>query len=144
MSIQLPGAEFSENMSTHKIFCLNTGLWKLTFGVFLKYSPHKTFFEKLFHYFIFSKIISFNYHWKEDTPSTRPIIANNLFIVTRPHCKNLPQNAAWKFTIWLQMRKKIVDCMAKSRSARGASHHPAFIVSCLTVNQICLPCQPSR
>ena len=33
---------------------------------------------------------------------------------------------------------------AKSRSARrGASHHSAFIVSCLTVSQMRLPCQPS-
>ena len=71
MNTQPPGAEFSENMSTHKMFCLNTGLWNLMFGVLLKYSPHKTFFEKLFHYFNFSKIISFKYHWKEDIPSTK-------------------------------------------------------------------------
>ena len=48
MSIQLPGAEFSENMSKHKMFCLNNGLRKLIFGAFMKYSPHKTFFEKLY------------------------------------------------------------------------------------------------
>ena len=38
-----------------KMFCLNTGLWKLIFGVFLNYSPHKTFLKKLylslFHFF---------------------------------------------------------------------------------------------
>ena len=78
MNIQLPGAEFSENMSTHKMFCLNTGLCQLIFGVFLKYSPHKTFFKKLFHYFIFSKIISFKYHWKEDIPSTNIILSKKL------------------------------------------------------------------
>ena len=33
--------------------------------------------------------------------------------------------------------------MAKSWNARGASHHSAFIASCLTVSQTCLPCQPS-
>ena len=78
MYIQLPGAVFSENMSTYKIVCLNTGLFQLIFGVFLKYSPHKTFFEKLFHYFIFSKIISFKYHWKEDIPSTNIILGKRI------------------------------------------------------------------
>ena len=33
--------------------------------------------------------------------------------------------------------------MAKSRSARGASHHSSFIVNCLTVSETCLPCKPS-
>ena len=32
---------------------------------------------------------------------------------------------------------------AKSHSARGASHQPALMSSCLTVCQTCLPCQPS-
>ena len=32
---------------------------------------------------------------------------------------------------------------AKSRSARGASHQPAFMGSSLTIGQICLPCPPS-
>ena len=31
---------------------------------------------------------------------------------------------------------------AKSRSARGASHHPAFTVSCLTISQKRLSCPP--
>ena len=75
----------------------------------------------------------------------RPIIVNYSFIATRPHRKNLPQNAAWKLIIWLQMEKKNCRLLtAKSQSAREASHHPAFIVSCLTVSQICLPCQPIR
>ena len=29
---------------------------------------------------------------------------------------------------------------AKSRSARGASHQPAFTGSCQTISRICLPC----
>ena len=33
---------------------------------------------------------------------------------------------------------------AKSRSARGASHHPAFISGCLTISHTCLPCLPSE
>ena len=61
MSTQLPGAEFPENMSIEKLFCLNTGLCQLMFGVFLKYPPHKT------------TIISFKYHWKEDISSTNII-----------------------------------------------------------------------
>ena len=36
----------------------------------------------------------------------RPIIANYSFIVTRPHGKNLHQNAAWKLIIWSRMEKK--------------------------------------
>ena len=36
----------------------------------------------------------------------RPIIVNYSFIVTRPHRKNLPQNAAWKLIIWSRMEKK--------------------------------------
>ena len=31
---------------------------------------------------------------------------------------------------------------AKSRSTRGASHHPAFMVSCLTISQTRLSCSP--
>ena len=31
----------------------------------------------------------------------------------------------------------------KSRSARGGSHHPPFMVSCLTISQTRLPCRPS-
>ena len=34
--------------------------------------------------------------------------------------------------------------MAKSRSARGASHQPAFMGSCLTICQTCLLCPPSE
>ena len=33
-------------------------------------------------------------------------------------------------------------CTAKFRSSRGASHHPAFMVSSLTINQTCLLCPP--
>ena len=36
----------------------------------------------------------------------RPTIVNYLFIVTCPHRKNLPQNAAWKLIIWSWMEKK--------------------------------------
>ena len=32
---------------------------------------------------------------------------------------------------------------AKSRSARGASHQPVFIFSCLAISNTCLPCLPS-
>ena len=32
--------------------------------------------------------------------TTRLIIVNYQFIVTRPHRKNLPQNATWKLIIW--------------------------------------------
>ena len=32
---------------------------------------------------------------------------------------------------------------AKSRSARGAAHHPAFMISCLAISHTCLPCLPS-
>ena len=32
---------------------------------------------------------------------------------------------------------------AKSRSVRGASHQPAFMVGCLTIGHMCLPCLPS-
>ena len=31
---------------------------------------------------------------------------------------------------------------AKSRRARGASHQPAVMVSCLTIGHACLPCLP--
>ena len=33
---------------------------------------------------------------------------------------------------------------AKSRSARGASHQPAFMGNCLTISHMFLPCLPSR
>ena len=33
---------------------------------------------------------------------------------------------------------------AKSWSTRGASHQPAFMGSCLTIDHACLPCLPSR
>ena len=33
---------------------------------------------------------------------------------------------------------------AKSLSARGASHHPAFMSGCLTISDTSLPCQPSE
>ena len=33
--------------------------------------------------------------------------------------------------------------MAKSSRVRGSSYHSTFIVSCLTVSQTCLSCQPS-
>ena len=36
-----------------------------------------------------------------------PIIVNYLFIVTYPHRKNVPQNAAWKLIIWSRTEKKI-------------------------------------
>ena len=32
----------------------------------------------------------------------------------------------------------------KSQSARGASHQPVFIGSCLTIIHTCLPCLPDR
>ena len=34
--------------------------------------------------------------------------------------------------------------MAKSRSARGASHQPALMGNCLTISHRCLPCPLSR
>ena len=75
----------------------------------------------------------------------RPIIVNYSFIATRPHRKNLPQNVVWKLIIWLHMEKKNCRLLTvKSQSARGASHHPVFTVTCLTVSQMRLPCQPSR
>ena len=33
--------------------------------------------------------------------------------------------------------------MAKSHSARGASHQPAFMSNCLTIGHTCFPCLPS-
>ena len=33
---------------------------------------------------------------------------------------------------------------AKSLSARGAYHHPAFMSGCLTISDTSLPCQPSE
>ena len=33
---------------------------------------------------------------------------------------------------------------AKSRVARGVSHHPAFMSSCLTIIHMFLPCVPDR
>ena len=33
---------------------------------------------------------------------------------------------------------------AKSRSARGASHQPAFMSGCLTISHTCLPCPPGK
>ena len=33
---------------------------------------------------------------------------------------------------------------AKFRSAKGASHLPAFMSSCLAISCKCLPCLPSR
>ena len=33
---------------------------------------------------------------------------------------------------------------AKSRSARGASHQPAFMSGCLTISHTCLPCLPGK
>ena len=42
----------------------------------------------------------------------------------------------------------IFKCMliasAKSWNARGASHQPVFMGSCLTISHTCLPCLPSR
>ena len=46
MNIQLPGAEFYENMSTHKMFCLNTGLCRLKFCLF-EVPTTQFVFEKL-------------------------------------------------------------------------------------------------
>ena len=43
----------------------------------------------------------------------RPIIVNYSFIVTHPHRKNLPQNAAWKLIIWSRMEKKIFSNYCK-------------------------------
>ena len=34
--------------------------------------------------------------------------------------------------------------LAILRSARGASHQPAFMGSCLSISHTCLPCLPSR
>ena len=33
---------------------------------------------------------------------------------------------------------------AKPRSARGASHQPAFMSGCLTISHTCLPCLPGK
>ena len=33
---------------------------------------------------------------------------------------------------------------AKSWSARGASHQPAFMSGCLTISHTCLPCPPGK
>ena len=33
---------------------------------------------------------------------------------------------------------------AKSQSARGASHQPAFMSGCLTISHTCLSCLPSE
>ena len=46
-------------------------------------------------------------------------------------------------------RKKKFCCMlyilsAKSQSARGASHQPVFMGSCMTISHMCLPCLSSR
>ena len=38
----------------------------------------------------------------------------------------------------------VLIASAKSRSARGASHYPAFISGCLTISHTCLPCLPSE
>ena len=37
----------------------------------------------------------------------------------------------------------VLIASAESRSARGASHQPAFMSSCLTISHTCLPCLPS-
>ena len=39
---------------------------------------------------------------------------------------------------------KMLIALAKSRSARGASHQPAFMSGCLTISHTCLPCLPSE
>ena len=46
-------------------------------------------------------------------------MVNYSFIVTHPQCKNLPQNAAWKLIIWLQMEKKIADCSQLNPTVQG-------------------------
>ena len=38
----------------------------------------------------------------------------------------------------------LLIALAKSRSTRRASHHPAFMSSCLTIIHACLPCVPGR
>ena len=40
------------------------------------------------------------------------------------------------------MRIFVFIASAKSRSARGASHRPAFMSSCLTISHMCLLCLP--
>ena len=37
----------------------------------------------------------------------------------------------------------LLIALAKPRSMRGASHHPAFMSNCLTISHTCLPCLPS-
>ena len=41
------------------------------------------------------------------------------------------------------LNEVMLTASAKSQSARGASHQPAVMVSCLTISRTCLPCLPS-
>ena len=48
-----------------------------------------------------------------DLTCLRPIIVNFSFIVGRLHCKNIDENAVWKLTNWLIMRKKVTSLFCK-------------------------------
>ena len=50
----------------------------------------------------------------------------------------------WTLNLDLWILWTCILLTAKSRSARGASHQPAFIGNCLTIRHKCLPCQVSR
>ena len=58
--------------------------------------------------------------------------------------------ARQKLTLWIKLdiKSQILAYMqialAKSRSTMRASHHPAFMGNCLTINHTCLPCLPIR
>ena len=46
----------------------------------------------------------------------------------------------WKVVTW----QVVLTALAKSRSARRASHQSAFISRCLNTSHTCLPCLPSE
>ena len=49
-----------------------------------------------------------------------------------------------KYQLLLIFSNALLIASAKSRSVRGASHHPAFMSGCLTISHMCLPCLPSE
>ena len=58
----------------------------------------------------------------------------------KDECVTLIVSVDNRKTIWKEHMDRLLT--AKSLSVRGASHHPAFMVSCLTISQTRLSCPP--
>ena len=49
----------------------------------------------------------------------------------------------WVFSGKKRYCEGMLIALANSRSMRGASHHPTYMTSCLTISHKCFPCLPS-